>query len=151
MIVTCESCKSRYKLDDAKITGRGAKITCPKCKNVFVVYAKDPNEVARSAGTPPAPPRDTTGAPKPVERKDAPGRVVAGAAAPPQTEEAWDDEPTRVGENLPVDGGHEIVRPKPPASLAWPAAPAPTAATPAPAPAAAAPAAKPTAERAPGE
>jgi predicted Zn finger-like uncharacterized protein len=40
LIVTCESCKSKYNLDDAKITGRGAKITCPKCKNVFVVYAR---------------------------------------------------------------------------------------------------------------
>jgi predicted Zn finger-like uncharacterized protein len=41
LIVTCESCKSRYKLDDARITGRGAKITCPRCKTVFVVYARD--------------------------------------------------------------------------------------------------------------
>ncbi len=39
MIVSCESCKSRYKLDDSKVTGRGAKITCPKCKHIFVVFA----------------------------------------------------------------------------------------------------------------
>lgn len=51
MIVSCESCKSRYKLDDSKVTGRGAKITCPKCKHVFVVFA------AGSTPTPPARPK----------------------------------------------------------------------------------------------
>ena len=78
MIVTCESCKSRYKLDDAKITGRGAKITCPKCKAVFVVYAQP---------TAPQPPP-----PKVEEPPPAP-------AAPPEPG-AWDDEPTRVGDTL---------------------------------------------------
>ena len=38
MIVTCEHCGARYKLDDSKITGRGAKITCPRCRNVFTVF-----------------------------------------------------------------------------------------------------------------
>jgi predicted Zn finger-like uncharacterized protein len=40
MIVTCERCSARYKLDDNKIKGRGARITCPKCQHVFVVYNK---------------------------------------------------------------------------------------------------------------
>ena len=40
MIVTCERCSARYKLDDSKIKGRGARITCPKCQHVFVVYNK---------------------------------------------------------------------------------------------------------------
>lgn len=43
MIVTCEKCGARYKLDDGKVTGRGAKITCPRCKHVFVVFP-DVNE-----------------------------------------------------------------------------------------------------------
>ncbi len=38
MIVTCDHCGARYKLDDSKISGRGAKITCPRCRHVFVVY-----------------------------------------------------------------------------------------------------------------
>jgi predicted Zn finger-like uncharacterized protein len=41
VIVTCESCKSRYKIDDSKISGRGARITCPRCKHQFVVYTAD--------------------------------------------------------------------------------------------------------------
>lgn len=71
MIVTCESCKSRYKLDDSKISGRGAKITCPKCRHVFVVYA--------------------TGAP-PVEASSAPREPI-----PPRSPEWEDEEPTRIG------------------------------------------------------
>lgn len=71
MIVTCESCKSRYKLDDSKISGRGAKITCPKCRHVFVVYA--------------------TGA-SPVEAPSAPREP-----SPPPSPEWEDEEPTRIG------------------------------------------------------
>ncbi len=40
MIVTCERCAARYKLDDSKIKGRGARFTCPECQHVFVVYTK---------------------------------------------------------------------------------------------------------------
>lgn len=67
MIVTCESCKSRYKLDDSKISGRGAKITCPKCRHVFVVYPE-------AAEVPPA-----------------------REPAPPPSPEWEDEEPTRIG------------------------------------------------------
>ncbi len=69
MIVSCESCKSRYKLDDAKVTGRGAKITCPKCKHVFVVF----NHAAE--------------APKPSQN----------LASRPADDEADDEGPTRIG------------------------------------------------------
>lgn len=50
MIVTCEKCGARYKLDDGKVTGRGAKITCPRCKHVFVVFP-DVNEADMPAPT----------------------------------------------------------------------------------------------------
>ncbi len=73
MIVSCESCKSSYKLDDNKITGRGVKITCPKCKHVFVVLA-------------PAPP---------------PREVVRPGVVPQKADSDWeDDEPTRVGSDI---------------------------------------------------
>ena len=38
MIVTCPSCSSSYKVNESKIKGRGAKITCPRCRQRFVVY-----------------------------------------------------------------------------------------------------------------
>jgi predicted Zn finger-like uncharacterized protein len=69
LIVSCESCKSRYKLDDSKVSGRGAKITCPKCKHVFVVYSNAPEAAAPAATSP-------------------------NLAAPPNPDE---DEPTRIG------------------------------------------------------
>ncbi len=48
MIVTCEACSARYKLDDAKVSAKGAKITCPRCRHVFVVYKK--SEAAGASG-----------------------------------------------------------------------------------------------------
>ncbi|MCB9764618.1 MAG: zinc-ribbon domain-containing protein [Alphaproteobacteria bacterium] len=49
MIVTCPSCAARYKLDDSKVTGRGAKITCPSCRYVFIVYPNKAEEEAQQA------------------------------------------------------------------------------------------------------
>jgi len=39
MVVTCPSCSARYRLNPNKMKGRGAKITCPKCAHLFVVFA----------------------------------------------------------------------------------------------------------------
>jgi predicted Zn finger-like uncharacterized protein len=38
MVVTCDHCGARYRLNEGRITGPGARITCPKCRHVFVVY-----------------------------------------------------------------------------------------------------------------
>ena len=38
MIVTCPHCSARYKIRESKMRGRGAKITCPRCGDRFVVY-----------------------------------------------------------------------------------------------------------------
>ena len=40
MIVACPACSARYRIDKSKIRGRGAKITCPRCANKFVVYTE---------------------------------------------------------------------------------------------------------------
>jgi predicted Zn finger-like uncharacterized protein len=67
MIVTCEQCQARYKLDDSKIKGRGAKITCPRCKHLFVVYnpAGHDNVLRMDIGAP-APPEPPQVAPVPT-------------------------------------------------------------------------------------
>ena len=50
MVVTCEHCGARYRLDPARIEGRGARITCPRCRHVFVVYQNsEDGEVATEA------------------------------------------------------------------------------------------------------
>lgn len=64
MIVNCEKCAARYKLDDSKVTGRGARITCPKCRHVFVVFPTDgvPDLEAAPPSTP-APPAASAAVP----------------------------------------------------------------------------------------
>lgn len=48
MIVNCENCNARYKLDDAKVSSKGAKITCPRCRHVFVVQKQESAGEARA-------------------------------------------------------------------------------------------------------
>ena len=66
MIVTCPECASRYKIDESKIKGRGAKITCPNCAHKFVVYRE--GESAETADAPATSP--TSGVPSDVARRD---------------------------------------------------------------------------------
>ena len=49
MVVTCEHCGARYRLDQARIQGKGARITCPRCRHVFVVYQSKQGDVATEA------------------------------------------------------------------------------------------------------
>ncbi|MBI2354615.1 MAG: zinc-ribbon domain-containing protein [Deltaproteobacteria bacterium] len=37
MIIQCEQCQTRFRLDDSKVTDRGVKVRCAKCKHVFSV------------------------------------------------------------------------------------------------------------------
>lgn len=37
MIIQCENCKAKFRLDDSKIPAQGRKVRCSKCKNVFFV------------------------------------------------------------------------------------------------------------------
>jgi predicted Zn finger-like uncharacterized protein len=72
VIVSCEACKSRYKLDDSKVGGKGARITCPKCKHVFIVQIRD----ADGPTVPPLPPVRPPAAPPTPERVTGGGLVV---------------------------------------------------------------------------
>jgi predicted Zn finger-like uncharacterized protein len=37
MIITCASCLTKYHLDDSRISEKGAKVRCSRCKHVFYV------------------------------------------------------------------------------------------------------------------
>lgn len=37
MVVQCEQCRTRFKLDDSKVGDKGVKVRCSKCKHVFLV------------------------------------------------------------------------------------------------------------------
>ncbi len=92
MIVTCPACSSRYKLDESKVTGRGAKITCPKCKHVFVVYPGGNTGPLPDVPKPAAEARDPQNLASPMA-----SALTRGA---PEDHE-WDDEPTRIGMQKP--------------------------------------------------
>ena len=37
MIIQCEKCQTRFRLDDSRVTDKGVKVRCTKCKHVFRV------------------------------------------------------------------------------------------------------------------
>ena len=63
MIVTCPQCTARYKLDQNKISARGAKITCPRCRHVFVVHRDEEPDGATTGLLGDAPPETAEAAP----------------------------------------------------------------------------------------
>ncbi len=46
MIIQCDKCGARYRLDESKISERGTKVRCTKCNSVFVVTPPEPAEIA---------------------------------------------------------------------------------------------------------
>lgn len=44
MIILCEQCQAKFKLDDSKVTAKGVKVRCTKCKHVFTVKLEQPEE-----------------------------------------------------------------------------------------------------------
>jgi len=49
MIIQCEQCQTRFRLDDSKVTDKGVKVRCAKCKHVFVVKKEQPEAVEPQA------------------------------------------------------------------------------------------------------
>ncbi len=37
MIITCASCLTKFRLDDSRISAKGAKVRCSRCKHIFYV------------------------------------------------------------------------------------------------------------------
>lgn len=62
MIAACPECAARYRIDDAKVPARGARIRCAKCSEIFRVAAPDEPSSAAPAG-PEAGPAPGAGAP----------------------------------------------------------------------------------------
>lgn len=44
MIIQCEKCLTKFKLDDSKVTPHGVKVKCKKCSNIFMVFPEKPEE-----------------------------------------------------------------------------------------------------------
>jgi len=46
MIIKCEKCQTKFRLDDSKVTDRGVKVRCTKCKHVFRVHKENTEELS---------------------------------------------------------------------------------------------------------
>ncbi len=44
MIIQCDKCSTKFRLDDSRITGNGVRVRCTKCQNVFIVAPPPPVE-----------------------------------------------------------------------------------------------------------
>jgi predicted Zn finger-like uncharacterized protein len=47
MIVICDKCNTKYKLDDTTITQDGVKVRCSKCGNTFIVKKPSPEDIQK--------------------------------------------------------------------------------------------------------
>lgn len=112
MIVQCDQCNARFKLDDAKIKESGVKVRCSKCKNVFIVRKETPpdetdfDSLLSGLGGP----SPTNDEPKPDDSHEE-SFVVAGQSA------ALDEAPEGPREDIPVqDAKRETVVAEPPST-----------------------------------
>jgi len=44
MIIQCDKCKTRFKLDDSRVTDAGIRVRCSRCSHTFVVRREAPEE-----------------------------------------------------------------------------------------------------------
>lgn len=46
MVVQCNACNTKFRLDDSKVKDKAVKVRCTKCQNVFMVAPPPPSEEA---------------------------------------------------------------------------------------------------------
>jgi len=57
MIIECRSCHARFRLDESRIKGRGARVKCRKCGAAIIVLKDDPSaSLPKEPVSPPAAP-----------------------------------------------------------------------------------------------
>lgn len=49
MIIQCDKCLTKFKLDDSKLKPQGVKVKCKKCANIFTVYPERHQEEPKAA------------------------------------------------------------------------------------------------------
>ena len=107
MIVRCERCETRFKLDESRLPARGARVRCSRCKNAFFVIppgssredlvndiAADTAAAPSAASRTPGPTWDLEdGSGAPAESlsgsRPAPAAPSATPAAEPEDDNDW--------------------------------------------------------------
>ena len=82
MIIQCDQCSAKFRLDDNKVTESGVKVRCKRCQNIFLVKKEPPQEepdLDALLGFPPVtavspvmPPQAPTPTPEPAPSAPAP-------------------------------------------------------------------------------
>lgn len=62
MIIQCDQCKTRFRLDDSRVTATGVKVRCSRCRHTFVVKKESPVECGTTTETDPRPEISSTDA-----------------------------------------------------------------------------------------
>ncbi len=88
MIAACPQCAARYRVDDAKVPARGARIRCAKCSEIFRIAAPDESPSAAPTG-PQAEPAPGQGVPDQDRRVVVALKDTEAAAATDSALRAW--------------------------------------------------------------
>lgn len=81
MIIKCDKCSTKFRLDDSRITGNGVKVRCTKCQNVFIVTPPPPAEEVQLEEV------FGVGAPASGRTDEALKKAAAAKSAPKQKDE----------------------------------------------------------------
>ncbi len=80
MIVICNSCQTKYNVDERKVPASGVRVKCHKCQNIILIKPLETVPVAPAASAPKTP----TPAP-PVEAPPPSAPSAPEPSAPPET------------------------------------------------------------------
>lgn len=86
MVIQCDKCQTKFRLDDSKITGVGVKVRCTKCQNVFIVRPPGFQETPQETTPPPSSggQAETPGRTEPPPPSSGGATGGGGFEAPPQ-------------------------------------------------------------------
>lgn len=100
MIIQCEQCQTKFKLDDSKVTAKGVKVRCAKCKHVFSVRREEPAPEASDSGA-------LAGSAAVAGFQATDAQTPPPAAVTPEPSFSFDDEAPGFGANndLPDESG----------------------------------------------
>lgn len=96
MIIQCDRCSARFRLDDSKVAESGVKIRCKRCQHIFLV-SREPDRIAadrdllaerqpEAAQHQEIPPLEPLPVPEPPPQEPAP------VPEPPPDEPAWPED-----------------------------------------------------------
>lgn len=115
MIIECQNCKAKFRLDDSKIPAQGRKVRCSKCRNVFFV-SKEPLGKPEPKETPTQEPTTQVGEPVVTFKEEFPEEpaleptVRIDLSKEPEGPAAAPQQPPLAG-TVPSRAGRRWVRP----------------------------------------